>query len=86
MTKCGPLGISPIPPQRILNQIPSRASDRGLHVVDGSSIVAMALWSLLLWERKVSRVAFERIGVDAFGLARDLDHLLTEHAEAHPVA
>jgi len=72
--------------QRILKQIPSRASDRGLHVVDYSSIVQLALWSLLLWERKVGRVALERSGVDPFELARGLDRLLTEKAREHPVA
>jgi ATP-dependent Clp protease ATP-binding subunit ClpA len=72
--------------QRILKQIPSRASDRGLHVVDGSSIVYLALWSLLLWERKVGRVALERIGVDPFELARGLDGLLTQKSREHPVA
>ncbi len=72
--------------QRILKQIPHRAGDRGLHVVDGSSIVMLALWSLLLWERKVGRIALERTGVDPFELARGLDRLLTQKAEEHPVA
>lgn len=66
--------------QRILEQIPSRAGARGLHVVDAQSIVMMALWSLLLWERKVGRVALERMGVDPFDLARDLDGLLRARA------
>ena len=35
--------------QKILKQIPSRAAERGLHVVDDASIVMLALWSLLLW-------------------------------------
>src|SRR2546422_909437 len=72
--------------QRILKQIPSRASDRGLHIVDRSSIVMMALWSLLLWERKVGRVALERMGVDPFDLARAVDRLLDEKAREHSVA
>jgi ATP-dependent Clp protease ATP-binding subunit ClpA len=72
--------------QRILKQIPSRASDRGLSVVDGSSLVTLALWSLLLWERKVGRVALEWMGVDPFELARGVDRLLTENAREHPVA
>jgi len=72
--------------QCILKQIPARASDRGLSVVDGSSLVTLALWSLLLWERKVGRVALERIGVDPFELARGVDRVLTEYAEANPVA
>jgi len=71
--------------QRILKQMPFRASDRGLHVVDESSIVTLLLWALLLWERKVGRVALERIGVDQFGLARDVDRLLDEKAKECPV-
>jgi ATP-dependent Clp protease ATP-binding subunit ClpA len=70
----------------ILEQIPARASDRGLHVVDESSIVMMALWSLLLWERKVGRVALEQMGVDPFDLARAVDRLLDEKADEHPLA
>jgi ATP-dependent Clp protease ATP-binding subunit ClpA len=72
--------------QRILEQVPSRATDRGLHVVDQSSINLLVLWSLLLWERKVGRVALEKVGIDPFELARSIDHLLTEKADEHPVA
>jgi ATP-dependent Clp protease ATP-binding subunit ClpA len=71
--------------QRILKQIPCRASDRGLLVVNGSSIVMMALWSLLMWERKVGRVALEQMGVDPFDLARALDRLLEEITREHQV-
>src|SRR5437879_2980653 len=71
--------------QRILEQISSRASERGLFILDGSSVVTMALWSLLLWERKVGRVALERIGVDPFDLARALDRLLDETRQEHQV-
>src|SRR5262245_44143268 len=66
--------------QQILEQIPSRAGSRGLPIVDAQSIVMMALWSLLLWERKLGRVALERMGVDPFNLARDLDGLLRAKA------
>jgi len=72
--------------QRILRQIPARAGDRGLHVVNPESILMMALWSLLQWERKVGRVALERVGADPFDLARDLDRLLVQKADEHPVA
>jgi ATP-dependent Clp protease ATP-binding subunit ClpA len=71
--------------QRILEQIPARASDRGLHVVDASSIVMMALWSLLLWERKVGRVALQCMGVDSFDLACAVDRLLDAKAAEHQV-
>ncbi len=71
--------------RRILEQIGARASDRGLHVVDSASIVWLALFSLLLWERKVGRMALERIGVNAFELARSVDALLEAKVEEHPV-
>ena len=72
--------------QRILKQVPGRASDRGLHVVDRSSLLMLVLWSLVLWERKVGRVALDEMGIDPFDLARRLDGLLTERAREHPVA
>jgi ATP-dependent Clp protease ATP-binding subunit ClpA len=68
-----------------LEQIPSRANDRGLHVVDGASIVMMALWSVLLWERKVGLVALEQAGVDRFDLVRGMDRLLEEKASEHTI-
>ena len=69
----------------ILEQIPHRASERGLHVVDGASIVMLTLWSLLLWERKIGLVALIRSGVDRFDLARGVDSLLDEKKLEHPV-
>jgi ATP-dependent Clp protease ATP-binding subunit ClpA len=72
--------------QNILKQIPSRAAERGLHVVDGASIVILALWSLLLWERKVGLRALEESGADRFDLVHGLDRLLEEKASDHPVA
>ncbi len=72
--------------QNILGQICSRANDRGLLVVEGSTIIALTLWSILLWERKVGRVALERSGVDRFELARGLDLFLDEKEQENPVA
>lgn len=71
--------------QHILRQVPSRASDRGLYVVDRLSLLMLVLWSLVLWERKLGRIALEGIGIDPFDLARRLDELLTERAREHPV-
>jgi ATP-dependent Clp protease ATP-binding subunit ClpA len=71
--------------RHILEQIPSRASDRGLDVVDGTSIVMLALWSILLWERKVGLVALEQSGVDRFDLVRGMDRLLEEKASKHMI-
>jgi len=72
--------------KKILEQIPDRAAERGLNVVDPSYIVMMTLWSLLLWERKVGRVALERAGIDIYDLARALDGLLEEKEAGNPVA
>ncbi|HVC96098.1 MAG TPA: Clp protease N-terminal domain-containing protein, partial [Pirellulales bacterium] len=58
-----------------------RSSDRGLHVVDASSMPMVVLSSIVLWERKVGRVALERIGLDRFGLAGELDRLLDGKAD-----
>src|SRR5262245_48878577 len=66
--------------------MPDRANDRGLNVLDGESVVMLALWSLVLWERKVGRVALEGTGVDRFELARGLDRMLDAKAREHPVA
>jgi ATP-dependent Clp protease ATP-binding subunit ClpA len=73
--------------QGILVQIPARIAARGHRNVDGQAILAVAFWSLLLWERKIGLVALERSGVDRFDLARALDLLLQElestpHADA----
>ncbi|OWK45109.1 Clp protease N-terminal domain-containing protein [Fimbriiglobus ruber] len=71
--------------RRILESIQYRADDRGLYVVDTAFITTLVLWSLLLWERKVGRVALERMSIDPFDLAREVDRLLTEKAKEHPV-
>jgi len=71
--------------QRILNLIPSRSRDRGLDFVDNDSIILLALWSLLRWERKVGLVSLEHIGTDTESLSRHLDELLTAKAEENPV-
>ena len=72
--------------RHILRQIPDRAADRGLHVVDESTLPMLVLWSILLWERKVGRSALDWIGVEWFRLVCDLDKLLTEKAKEHPIA
>ncbi len=71
--------------QRILRQIPDRAHDRGLHAPGAPAVALLALWALLLWERKVGLAALERMGVRRFKLARGLDRLLEGQAEDNPV-
>jgi ATP-dependent Clp protease ATP-binding subunit ClpA len=62
--------------QMILGQVPMRASARGVLILDGVSVVRLTLWALLCWERKLGLIALERVGVDRFGLARELDGLM----------
>jgi ATP-dependent Clp protease ATP-binding subunit ClpA len=74
--------------QRILKQIPARASDRGLvfRVPDEAAIVMLSLWSVLNWEQKIGLVALEESGGNRFELVRALDRLLEEKAAALPEA
>src|SRR5688572_388867 len=71
--------------QRILNLIPFRSGDRGLHVVDDESFVMLALWSLLRWERKIGLCALEHLSIDIDAFSRGLDELLNSKAEENPV-
>lgn len=60
----------------ILHGIPARASNHGFRAVDRRLLGILILYSTLLGQRKVGVVAIERLGVDRFDLARDLDKLL----------
>ena len=68
----------------ILELIPAVAGSRWHHIADPSSIVMMSLWFLLLWQRKIGRVALEEVGVEPYDLARDLDQCLEQKALANP--
>jgi acyl carrier protein len=72
--------------QRIVKLIPARIADRGLHAVDSSTIVRMALRSLLLWERTNGHLMLERLGVDPFDLARSVDRLIEEGPVGYPAS
>jgi hypothetical protein len=74
--------------QRVLKQILPRALDRGLalRIVDEPSIVMLALWTVLLWERKLGLAALEEAGVSRFDLVRGLDKLLQENTSELPLA
>jgi ATP-dependent Clp protease ATP-binding subunit ClpA len=71
---------------RILGQLPLRAIDRGLGLcaVDEQTVVMLALWSVLLWERKLGLAAIEEAGINRFDLVRGLDQLLQEKASELP--
>ena len=74
--------------QRILRQVPPRAIERGLVslVADDATIAMLALFTVLLGERKVGLVALERAGGNRFDLSRALDRLLREKASELPTA
>ena len=71
--------------QRIVQQLTQRAGDRGLFHFDDSSVIPLALWTLIRWERKVGFAVLEMLGVDLHSLADKLDALLTRLADKHPV-
>ena len=58
--------------QRISKQIADRAIDRGLclRATDNATMIMLALWSVLMGERKVGLVAIERACGDRFDLVR----------------
>jgi len=68
----------------IVAQIPQRALSRGLFQLDDTSVPALALWTLIRWERKVGLAALEKMHVDLDGLAHKLDELLSQKAEENP--
>jgi len=71
--------------QHIVEQIGQRAGDRGFVTVDAASVIPLALWTLIRWERKVGLVALEMMGVDVDSLAHRLDALLTRLADDKPI-
>jgi ATP-dependent Clp protease ATP-binding subunit ClpA len=46
----------------------------------------LALWTVLLWERKLGLAALEEAGVSRFDLVRGLDKLLQENTSELPLA
>jgi ATP-dependent Clp protease ATP-binding subunit ClpA len=70
--------------KRVLQMIPQRIAARGLRAVDGSTTVRMALRSLLLWEPRNGHLLLDRLGVDPFELARNLDALLDQQVSEQP--
>jgi hypothetical protein len=61
----------------IVEQLWPRAADRGVSAgITQQTVLMLALWSVLQWERKVGLVALERMGVETEALARDVDRAL----------
>jgi ATP-dependent Clp protease ATP-binding subunit ClpA len=55
-----------------------------LTALDGPTVVMMALWTFLRWERKVGLMALEAAKVDVSALTRDLDVMLDRKRDEKP--
>src|SRR5262245_32417300 len=66
--------------QRAIDHVRERAGDRGMFSGELNEATAgmLVLLSILRWERKVGRAAFERLGVDHDALAREVDAAINE--------
>ena len=60
----------------VIEQAPLRAAARRLRVVNRSSASLLLLWSLLRWERTFLIRTLERMGIDLWQLACDVDEAL----------
>ena len=61
----------------IVEQLWPRAADRSISTeLNDQTILMLALWSILRWERKVGLVALERMKVEPDALARDVNESL----------
>src|SRR5688572_6421021 len=58
----------------IIAQLGPRAIERGISTeINDQTILMLALWTVLRWERKLGLVALERLGVEANAMATDVD-------------
>jgi ATP-dependent Clp protease ATP-binding subunit ClpA len=66
----------------IVEQLLPRAADRGwIPEVTEQTVPALALWSILRWERKVGMLALEQMGTGIDALARDVGQALDASCE-----
>lgn len=63
---------------RVIEQVPFRLAARSPMDLSDSSVAVLVLWTLLRWERTFLLVALEDMGVDMWGLTRDVDELLKQ--------
>ena len=61
---------------RIIEQIPARIAARTPILLDEYSLWAVALWTMLRWERTFLMIGLEDMGVDVWTLTREVDELL----------
>lgn len=63
---------------RLIEQVPFRLATRYPMRLSDSSVAMLVFWTLLRWERTFLLIALEEMGVDMWGLTRDVDALLDE--------
>jgi hypothetical protein len=63
---------------QLIEQVPCRLAARSPVALSNSSVAMLVLWTLLRWERTFLLIALEDMGVDMWGLTRDVDTLLDE--------
>ncbi|MEA1950031.1 MAG: Clp protease N-terminal domain-containing protein [Planctomycetota bacterium] len=61
---------------QIIDQLPARFAVRSPIIIDDDSLLAVALWTMLRWERTPLMVGLEDMGVDVWALTREVDTLL----------
>ena len=60
----------------VIEQVPSRAAVRLPMMLVPASVGMLLLWTILRWERTFLLVCLEELGVDMWGLTRQLDELI----------
>ncbi len=72
----------------VIEQVPSRAAARLPMVLRPPSVGMLLLWTILRWERTFLLVCLEELGVDMWGVTRELDELVNrrkaQDADASP--
>ena len=63
----------------MVEQIPTRAAVRAPMALDDASLGAVALWTILRWERTFLLIGLEDLGIDVWRLTCEVDTLLNEY-------
>ena len=75
---------------QVIEQVPSRSAVRLPMVLGPVSVGMLLLWTILRWERTFLLVCLEQLGVDMWGLTRDLDEMIdrqkAQDARVNPYA
>ncbi|MBN2294851.1 MAG: Clp protease N-terminal domain-containing protein [Pirellulales bacterium] len=67
---------------QIVEQLPARFAVRSPMILDHDSLLAVALWTMLRWERTPLMIGLEDMGVNVWELTREVDALLENRRRA----